>query len=230
MSHLKEQNIQQNCQASFHSRTWQYGQPFPSDAIFLFTTKKREFLVDPFDCLSHAIVVNAAGDKKQFRRKDDGRGTHVFVNSLTADRVDQWKSRINWGELAAKMNIGVDTDPLSVQMTGTENSGFKYRVNYDGKGSWSCTCKHFETHPEECCKHINASVDTILFEEHGSQYVDERHLGWRPYTTIYDFGQVQHEYPGYTDMVEEVTMRTSASTPATTSAQLHQFVAGPYYY
>jgi len=95
MSHLAENDIQQNCRFSRHARNgWQYGQPFPKEDFF---NKQREFLVDRIECHEQAIIVNASlDDKRKFRREDTGDGIHVFKKRKCPDNIskNEFKYRI----------------------------------------------------------------------------------------------------------------------------------------
>ena len=196
--------------------------------------KGRQFLVDPIDCQPQAIVVGASADERTFRQQDNGRGVHVFTKWITEGRVKQWKHQRNWDEMVASgqhaMELDEPDDPLSgVRMDGTEQRGFKYRVNCDEQGAWTCTCKHFEHNNTECCKHINACVDAVVWEE--NMLVDDRGLDWRPYTTIFNFGDLERTFLGYTDIVEEVNIVEEVDDPYLPSeSQFHQFVSDPMHH
>ena len=220
MSHFAKNDIQENCRSSRVSKNdWQSGQPFPTQSALW----GRQFLVEPIACDPQAIMVSVPTETEAFRKRvinDDGVQYHVFTKWITKNRVDEWKKKRDWGEMVASGNYAMEgIDPLSVRMAGSRDVGFKYRVNCDEQGVWTCTCKHFEHNNTECCKHINACVDAVVWEE--SLLVDDRGLGWRPYTTIFNFGGLERTFLGYTDIVEEVE-RVAES-------QFHQFVSGQLY-
>jgi hypothetical protein len=227
MSHFAKNNIQENCMSSrVGIEDWQYGQPFPTALSALWG---RQFLVEPIACAPQAIMVSVPTESEAFRKRvinDDGVQYHVFTKWITTNRVDEWKKKRNWDAMVASGNYAMEgIDPLSVRMFGSREVGFKYRVNCDEQGVWTCTCKHFEHNNTECCKHINACVDAVVWKE--SLLVDDRGLGWRPYATTFNLGGLKDTlrlkdtkpltYLGYTDIVEEV------DTYLPSESQFHQF-------
>lgn len=228
MSHLAENDEQENCMSSRVSKNdWQSGQPFPTQSALW----GRQFLVEPIACVPQAIMVSVPTESEAFRKRvinDDGVQYHVFTKWITKNRVDEWKKKRNWDKMVASGKYAMEgTEPLSVRMVGSRDVGFKYRVNCDEQGVWTCTCKQFEHNNTECCKHINACVDAVVFEE--SLLVDDRGLGWRPYTTIFNFrGGKRLTFLGYTKIVEEVDRVAESPFHQFAESQFHQFVSGHF--
>ena len=192
---------------------------------------------------------------EEFSKSDDVKiktnRTHVFTKSikqqvvkdvhgnlrLTNDRINKWESARNWGEMVASgrhnMEILNPSDPLAgVIMAGARNAGFKYRVrrvlrvdNGHPRHQWSCTCVHFARNLGLCCKHINACIDSVLWEQNQNQRVAERGLGWNPYKTHFDFGvdggndedgnkvwrTTRHTYLGTLDIIQEINITEGGS-------------------
>ena len=178
--------------------------------------KPRIFLVEPFK-----LGKECPDDMNSMKPLCSDQGvSHFFKKWLDDADIQQWSETRGKQICNPKCqgffhisNIG--NDPRNTTMEGYNTPGFKYRVEYNSTGSWSCTCRNFNQNgANTCCKHINACIGVAT---------GESRLGWPLETAKFVFDATYSEtHLGLNDIVTEITpaSATASATDGTTSKKM----------
>jgi len=214
-------SVFENCIFSLkdYNPSWQYGQEFVNIG-----DQPCIFLVEPFQT-SPQPILHGPNRQQQTRVFHKWlRLVNVVKNGVEIEqnspiRINQWKMERNWNSMVQTpdyyhMTVQNDIDPMTgIIMTDNNSTGFKYRVTYQPGPHWTCTCTHFKTYNNACCKHINACIDTSI---------DPQHFSWLKQSCQFVFKDRIRQYPGLNDIVTKITpaSATASATAGTTSKKM----------